>query len=76
MMLANNTPHVFVTNTPAYLSRVSSTKEKKSYMRLPLVFNVIRHFSSSLMVKKNKHCHFLFSLIFHNMSLNITSQQI
>ncbi len=34
MMLANNTPHLFLTNTLAYLSGVSSAKEKRSLMRL------------------------------------------
>jgi hypothetical protein len=37
MMLANNTSHLFAANTLAYLSGVSSTKEKKSFIRPTVV---------------------------------------
>jgi len=52
-MPANNTPHLFATNTFAYLSGVSSTKENKSFIRLALVFNVIKHLSSSVIARKS-----------------------
>jgi hypothetical protein len=52
MMLANKTPQLFaIKNTLAYLSGVSSTKEKKSFIRPTVVFNLIKHFSASLTVR-------------------------
>jgi hypothetical protein len=53
MMLTKNTPHLFVTNTLAYLSGVSSTKENKRFIRLALVFKVIKHFSSSVIARRS-----------------------
>jgi hypothetical protein len=43
-----------VTNTAAYFAAASVTDEKKSFMTLTPVVNVIKLFSSSLMMRNNK----------------------